>query len=487
MIRKISGLLALSMIFGLMLSFIMGFSVFAEEEIQSGDMGDGFTWEYDSSTNTLTISGEGIMPDVDEERYRAGEYWYGLIPDQRLETLVVSDGVTEISDFFQQHYTVNTMIIGTNLSSDKGISRMVKESFVLDEDNDYFTLYDGVLYSENGTKLVSCPRDKTTIDFKDGITEIGDYAFYRSNLGEAMRIEGPDGEYYQANRVLVIPWGVTTLGESVFQFSYSSSTGGIRLILPDTIFNLNNSLYNSDWSTVSYTISQNNQALDDIVEEMRAMMDRVGPTGSDDGWLTVLDSVAEYYPDVVQTGLVYENGKAHIYDDNGNMLRSGWYEADGDWFYLNDYGAGVVSCWRLGTDGEYRYLKSDGTMAHDEWILDYNNWYYLTSDGTRYESTWARTGGSWYWFGGSGKMMSNGWLRLADGYWYYFNPSGAMATGWKYVGGKWYYLTGSGAMAANRWVQTGGLWYYVGSDGAMLTSTTTPDGYYVNADGVWVS
>ena len=62
-----------------------------------------------------------------------------------------------------------------------------------------------------------------------------------------------------------------------------------------------------------------------------------------------------------------------------------------------------------------------------------------------------------------------------------------MATGWKYVGGQWYYLTGSGAMATNRWVQTGGLWYYVGSDGAMLTNTTTPDGYYVNADGVWVS
>ena len=58
------------------------------------------------------------------------------------------------------------------------------------------------------------------------------------------------------------------------------------------------------------------------------------------------------------------------------MQKSGWYEADGDWYYLNDYGAGAVSCWRDGTDGKPRYLKSDGKMARNEWIEDYGNWYY---------------------------------------------------------------------------------------------------------------
>ena len=53
------------------------------------------------------------------------------------------------------------------------------------------------------------------------------------------------------------------------------------------------------------------------------------------------------------------------------MQKSGWYEAEGDSFYLNDYGAGVVKCWRLGTDGKYRYLKADGRMAVKEWIVDY--------------------------------------------------------------------------------------------------------------------
>ena len=35
-------------------------------------------------------------------------------------------------------------------------------------------------------------------------------------------------------------------------------------------------------------------------------------------------------------------------------------------------------------------------------------------------------------------------------------------------------------------MEASSLWYYMGADGYMLTDTTTPDGYYVNADGVWV-
>ena len=125
--------------------------------------------------------------------------------------------------------------------------------------------------------------------------------------------------------------------------------------------------------------------------------------------------------------LRYYNGKAFIFDADGSRLRSGWYQADGDWYYLNDNATGVVKCWRL-KDGNYRYLKADGTMAHDEWVQDYGDWYYCKSDGTRYESSWAQIDGEWYWFGGSGKMMKNGWLTLADGNTYYFCPDGRLGT-----------------------------------------------------------
>ncbi|MDR1765382.1 MAG: serine hydrolase [Lachnospiraceae bacterium] len=54
------------------------------------------------------------------------------------------------------------------------------------------------------------------------------------------------------------------------------------------------------------------------------------------------------------------------------------------------------------------------------------------------------------------------------------------------IGGGWYYYDANGSMVTDTWILGGGNWYFVGSDGRMATDTTTPDGYYVGADGVWV-
>lgn len=52
----------------------------------------------------------------------------------------------------------------------------------------------------------------------------------------------------------------------------------------------------------------------------------------------------------------------------------------------------------------------------------------------------------------------------------------------------WWIQYADGTYLTNEWYQspTSGLWYYMGADGYMLTNTTTPDGYKVNAEGVWV-
>ena len=51
----------------------------------------------------------------------------------------------------------------------------------------------------------------------------------------------------------------------------------------------------------------------------------------------------------------------------------------------------------------------------------------------------------------------------------------------------WKVQNDDGSYITNSWYQSpeSGLFYYMGADGYMLTSTTTPDGYTVNADGVW--
>ena len=74
------------------------------------------------------------------------------------------------------------------------------------------------------------------------------------------------------------------------------------------------------------------------------------------------------------------------------------------------------------------------------------------------------------------------WKRNDKGWWYE-EANGAYPTSqWKLINNKWYYFDNIGYMLENRWVGN----YYVGADGAMLVSTSTPDGYYVDATGKWV-
>ena len=74
------------------------------------------------------------------------------------------------------------------------------------------------------------------------------------------------------------------------------------------------------------------------------------------------------------------------------------------------------------------------------------------------------------------------WKRNDKGWWYE-EANGAYPTNqWKLINNKWYYFDNIGHMLENRWVGN----YYVGADGAMLVSTSTPDGYYVDATGKWV-
>ena len=299
---------------------------------------------------------------------------------------------------------------------------------------------------------------------------VNGYHFYYGSDGKPLTgWQKLDGHWYyfqNSGRAQTGMAGITTsysdtLGQELTY--YFDDNGALQT---NTSFQQNGKTYYvNDMGVVSTTPSSSSSTENDLVTE---------------------NGNTYYYVDgVKQTGLQNIGGKAYIFDSNGVMQKSGWYQAEGNWYYLNDYGAGVVNCWRL-KDGKYVYLGADGKMQTNCWVEDYSDWYYVKADGTRYESAWAKIGGSWYWFGGSGKMMSNGWLKLADGKWYYFRSGGQMATGWIQDGGKWYYLTGSGAMAANKWVKSGSYWYYLGSNGAMLTNTTTPDGYHVDSEGRWV-
>lgn len=118
----------------------------------------------------------------------------------------------------------------------------------------------------------------------------------------------------------------------------------------------------------------------------------------------------------------------------------GWVEVNGMWYYLNTENQPITD-WLLGLDGK---------------------WYYLGQDGVR----------------------KTGWV-MVDGKWYLLNVDGTMATGLAMVNQQWYLLLPDGAMAIG-WAQDpDGNWRYLLENGSMVTDYITPDGYYIDVNGIW--
>ena len=151
---------------------------------------------------------------------------------------------------------------------------------------------------------------------------------------------------------------------------------------------------------------------------------------------------------------------------NGFNQAQGWYtNAEGKWMYGEGDGYYVDGWKQIGNF--WFFFNADGTAKQNEWFQDGSNWYYCGNSCVAY-SGWGKVDGSWYYFS-KANVMCTGWIRPSNSY-YYLNPtSGKMVTGWAQIGGKWYYFS----------TDSNNL-------GAMLTSTTTPDGYQVGADGAMI-
>ena len=158
------------------------------------------------------------------------------------------------------------------------------------------------------------------------------------------------------------------------------------------------------------------------------------------------------------TVAVKDNGeKKRRYGGGGSEGRTHIYGLP-SWVTFGGY-------WMRLENGVWNY-DLNGTIIRDRWICLYNP-YADTKKGQKQYG--------WFRFNEAGTMLT-GWVSDPDGNLYYLNPvsdgtQGMMLTGWQQIGGKWYYFSeaeGSGTM------------------GALLRDTVTPDGYRVNAAGVWV-
>ena len=202
----------------------------------------------------------------------------------------------------------------------------------------------------------------------------------------------------------------------------------------------------------------------------------------------------------MKTGWIKDKDTWYYLDKEG-IMQTGLQEIEGTRYYLNASGA-MQTGWKW-FDNHYSYFTSSGAMKTG-WLKDNGHWYYLDKEGIM-QTGLQEIEGTRYYLNASGAMQT-GWKWFDDSY-RYFTNSGAMKTGWLKENGLWYYLdTETGQMAtgihkvndetyyfdANGAMQTGwkqldSKWYYFQADGSLLRNSTTPDGYKVNAEGVWTT
>ncbi len=113
--------------------------------------------------------------------------------------------------------------------------------------------------------------------------------------------------------------------------------------------------------------------------------------------------------------------------------------------------------------------------GYSHWMKDAKGWWLRFSDGTwpMADRTgayhWEKINGKWWAFDETG-YAKTGWLRDEDyGGWFYMDPEHGMQTGWMLLNGVWYYFNPISD----------------GKRGIMYAGQRTPDGYYVDKNGVW--
>lgn len=74
------------------------------------------------------------------------------------------------------------------------------------------------------------------------------------------------------------------------------------------------------------------------------------------------------------------------------------------------------------------------------------------------------------------------WRYSNDKWWYEHSDGTYTSSNWEEIKGDWYFFDEEGYMKTG-WIEWNGEDYYCGESGAMLKSTTTPDGYILDANG----
>lgn len=516
----------------------LSFKIAAHAETQSGEIVDGFTWEFDN--NTLTISGEGALPESLTE-YPINSYWKAY--EEKIEYIIMDDNITQfqrisnglatgwgnqldylsrfgdlpalkcISDSPKNGYQwkLNLEEHSLTIGSDSFKSTFL-ESFDLTKINKLI-LSDGVTCCPqlelNGTLLDSVTIGKdiqstsnlTNINTKKFIVDSENKYFsayegnlYTKDLTKLVRSINFTGDFKVPaqlhtignyainndlgnNETIIIPWGVTTMEP----YSLLGVTWKATIVFPDTV-----TIFSSDVLSVAPESSATF-----IYSNQNTSIQTHLPRNSYHQHI-VLDSISQYYTinstdTPLNSGFITENGKTYYYKDGEKM--TGLQRINGKAYYLGTDGIMQTSKWVL-ADGNWYYLNNYGAGVVNCWRLKDGKYVYLGADGKMKTNCWIKDYNEWYYVKTDGTRYESSWAKIDDN-WYWFGGSGKMmSNGWlKLADGKWYYFRSGGQMATG-WIKDGNKWYYLTGSGAMAANKWVKSGsywYYLGSSGAMLT
>ena len=213
----------LSGLVGLELPEWLDFSITSKAATTYGTFGDNLTWNYSTSTNTLTISGNGEMGECYRQPWE--EYRYDI------KKVIIKSGVTTVGKgAFHSCHNLKNVTIGKDV-----------------------TLID---YSAFG-----CCYALTSINIPNSVISIGNSAFaYCDNLkkvtlGSGLSIIDNFAFLACCNlENIILPEGLSEIGNDAFQGCQSFT----NIIIPKNVMSIGNSAFSGCDSLESITVDSNN-------------------------------------------------------------------------------------------------------------------------------------------------------------------------------------------------------------------------------------
>lgn len=251
-----------------------------------GENGDNVKWKLHED-GLLVIEGSGKMKDYPIDRGAIGGGWghsgklYYLTPwkdyNDKIKSVVVSEGVTYLGESALTDTKMESLILPDSLETinlfgsiyeefnlkslriPKGVKKIGEdyvflynanslETIEVDEENEYFSSVDGVLYNKDKTILLGCPpKKKSDVVVPYGVKTIGTLAF--GSCKEIRKIDLP----VTVNTIEIaafsgcielsdvsLPEGLTTIRSSAF----SGCKGLYSINIPSGLKSINENVFN---------------------------------------------------------------------------------------------------------------------------------------------------------------------------------------------------------------------------------------------------